>query len=154
MRTFAAIVAASALILITGCSGEQKTDSLSSSGGSKSPAASSASSLAGSYKGKIVPTGSKDDPAAKMAEGLAEMFSPELEITADNKFTLSVMGMPISGSVNQSGTDITLTPEKVMGMTPEEAKKLNASSPGSPEPDMKPMKGTVAKDGTIMVKDE
>lgn len=152
MRTLATLVVASVLVLASGCS--SKTEQLSSGSGDGKPGASSTSTLVGSYKGKIVTEGAKDDPAAKLAEGLMDMFSPELEITADNKFVLTMMGMPISGSVVVAGSDLTMTPEKIMGMTPEEFKKQNAKNSMSQDPDMKPLKGTVGKDGTITVKDD
>lgn len=154
MRILATLVVASVLVFAAGCS--TKTEQLTSGSGDNKPGAGTSSSgLIGHYKGKIVPAGAKDDPAAKLAEGLAGLFSPELEIQEGNKFVLTMMGMPISGSYGQSGENITLTPEKFMNMTPEELKKANEANKGGmqQEPDMTPMKGTV-KDGKISIKDE
>lgn len=154
MRSLSALALGVSLLLLTGCGDTAAKDNLSGSNGSKTTSTQSGSKLIGSYKGKVETAMNKDDPAAKMAEGMMDMFAMELEITPDNKYTLSMIGIPQTGSVTESGGDITLTPEKIMGMTPEEyLKTMQASNPTAKAPDMNPMKGKIEADGKIVIKD-
>lgn len=110
-------------VLLVGCSG------------------ASQQSLVGKYKGEFkMPEAEKDNPMAKMAEGMMGLFSFDLELKAENKFTMTVMMMPIGGDWSLSGKTITLTPKTVMGLTPEEFEKQNAKKGGT---------STTAKEGTL-----
>lgn len=104
--------------------------------------------IVGKWSGKIdMPKGEKNDPMAKMAESMAQLFlgGLSLELRADNTFVLNVM-VPIEGTYTRSGRNLTLTPQKVAGMTQAEAKKMREAE-GKPSPDMGPMRGSIAADG-------
>jgi hypothetical protein len=78
----------------------------------------------GKWKGEFkVPETSKDDPMAKMAEGLMSMFTFNLELMADHKYKLLVLIVNMEGDWSMKGNQITLTPTKIMGLSPEEYKK-------------------------------
>lgn len=128
MKTITLLLALFSLLLV-GCSG------------------GSEGALLGKYKGEIKLTEEqKKDPMAKMAEGMMGLFAMDLELKAEKKFTLTVMGMPIEGDWVKSGNTLTLTPTLIMGLTPEEAKKQNKSGTMSKEAD-KPLRLEVQPDG-------
>lgn len=87
--------------------------------------ASDAKPLKGKWVGKMeAPKDQKDDLGAKMAEGLMGMFGDmEIEFPSEDRFVMTVMGLPASGSVVRKGDEIVLTPTMAMGMSVEEAKK-------------------------------
>ncbi len=151
------LIAASALLAgaLVGCS---KSDSAMSSdnksqGGSGATASNTSDdSLVGTWQGELkMPEASKDDPGAAMAKGLGDMMAGmmNLEIHKDQKFTMSMMMIPIDGSYTREGNTLTLTPEKIMGMTPEEFKKTQSkNNPAASTEDMsKPMKMVLSEDG-------
>lgn len=109
--------------------------------------------LIGMWKGEIqMPKAAADDPMAKMAEGMAKMLMGrlKLEIKPGNAFVLNMM-FPIEGTLARKGSKLTLKPTKMMGMTPDEAKKA-AAEQGAADMDMESMTATVSKDGkTITV---
>lgn len=115
---------------------------------------SSEANVVGKWKGELkMPSLSKDDPMAKMAEGLMGMMAMNVEFKADHKFTLTMMGMPIEGDWAMSGNTVTLTPTTVMGLTPEEAKKKFKSSgslSSSQDDPSKPIKLEMQSDGKTM----
>lgn len=118
--------------------------------------AQQSTSLEGKWVGKLqLAKAADDDAAAKMAEAFAAMLgSADLEIKPGYKYTLSMMGLPIEGSYSITGSKITLTPELIAGMTPEEAMKKGAEK-GATEDPSKPLTGTVSADGTkITLSDE
>lgn len=147
MRLNIAIVAAG--LLLAGCS------SSSTSGGSVPNTSGAVDTKAfpriGTYAVKVDTGKPKDDPAAKMAEGFAEMLSMDLEIAPDNHFIMSAMGAPIEGAIVVSGDSITLTPDHIMGKTLDEYKKLmeEEKRPVASDP-AKVMKGSISKDGTVI----
>lgn len=173
MRTFALIGAICSALIITGCgAGTETVTDKSSKDGTITQTKPAVSSIAGKYKGEIELPKKEETKDAKadttkdlgkdlgeaMAEGLTDVFtsiiSMELEITPDDKFTLSMMGIPVTGSLTRAGDQITLTPEKVMGMTKEEFEKQQAAQGKKVgEQDMSPMKGTVRPDGSIVLED-
>ncbi len=159
MRKIAALCAITSLIL-AGC-GSTATDKPAADGGGSTSAASegrltASAELAGEWKGKVkAPPAKEDDIAGKMAEGMAGLFDFNLEIKPDDTYTMTVMVLPITGKLTRNGEDITLTPEKVMGMTPEEYKKSQPPNQMMKEPDMKPLKGKISSDGkTITIVDK
>lgn len=115
--------------------------------------------IVGKWKGELkMPEAKSDDPLAGMGEAFAKMLlgSLTLEIMPDDKFRFTMMGMPIEGTLKRTGNDLELTPETVMGMTPEEAKKMQ---PEGQKNDMfsndQPMVGTISADGqTIVMKNK
>ena len=133
MKSFALILTLLALLLM-GCSG-----------------GASQQTLVGKYKGELkMPETSKIDPMAKMAEGMMGLFTFDLELKAESKFTMTVMMMPIDGEWTLSGKTITLTPKTVMGLTPEELKKENAKKGSTMAKDdsmEKPIRLEVQADG-------
>lgn len=109
--------------------------------------------LIGTWKGEIqMPQAAKDDPMAQMAESMAKMLMGrlKLEIKPGNQFVLNMM-FPIEGTLARKGSSLTLKPTKMMGMTPDEAKKM-AEGQGAQNMNMDSMTATVSKDGkTITV---
>lgn len=95
-----------------------------------------------------MPDAKKDDPSAKLGEAFANMMSFKLEINPDDTYVMTALVVPITGKLTRNGDEITLTPEKIMGMSPEEYKKANANKQGAMEPDMKPLKGKVNEDNS------
>lgn len=146
MRYFGLALSAALLISVCGCS---KQDSVTQSGAN--PAAESggatqaSNSLMGTYKVVIdMPEGKKDDPGAEFGKAMTGMLAggAKLEIQDGNRFKLTLMGMPVEGPYTLDGKKITLTPDKVMGMTPAEAQKMNPNG----KMDMTPMVGIVSDD--------
>jgi len=130
-----------AAFLIAGCS---------SKSGSVSAVIATGPDIVGKWKGKVDMPKS-DDPMAKMAEGMTSMFTSNLvlEFQPGDKFKFTMMGLPIEGSVERKGLDLTLTTERAMGMTVEEMKKSN------PTFSQEKMFATISADGSkITVKDK
>lgn len=105
----------------------------------------------GHYKGKIESKASDDHPAAKMAEAMVSMMMPSLDVQG-NRFTMTMMGMPMSGDLRRRGDDLTFTVTEFMGLPAEEFKQLKTDSAKS---DLdKPMKGKIVKGGKqILIED-
>jgi hypothetical protein len=78
------------------------------------------------------PKNEEERMAQEMADAFAQamgaMMSFELTINEDHTFVLTMMGMPIEGPWTQNGDRLTLTPEKVMGMSPEDFEKKEGTS--------------------------
>lgn len=130
-----------ALVMVAGCS--DKPSTAVGGGGAKN-----LPNISGKWKGKIeMPESSKDDPMAKMGEAFASLFlgTISLEFADPDKFTLSMMGMPIEGKVTRSGNELTLKAETAMGMTMEEAKKMNPKASSAPMDEE--MLATISADG-------
>lgn len=108
--------------------------------------------IVGKWSGKIdMPKSGKDDPMGKMAESMAQLFlgGLSLELRSNNTFVLNVM-VPIEGTYARSGRNLTLTPTMVAGMTQDEARKMRQAD-GKATPEMKPMRGSIAADGSNIV---
>lgn len=109
--------------------------------------------LVGKYKGEFeMPEASKDDPMAKMGEAMMGMMSFDLELKEQNKFTLTMLIIPIEGDWTVSGKTITLTPKTVMGLTPEEFAKQNSKDGGTTSKTdqmEKPIRLEVQSDGKL-----
>jgi hypothetical protein len=71
----------------------------------------------------------------------------ELEFPSEDRFSITMMGMPMEGNVKRSGNDITLTPDRIMGMSIEEFKKQQGNGTTSDEP----LKLTMSADGKSML---
>ncbi|MBC8063992.1 MAG: hypothetical protein H7Y17_04125 [Chlorobia bacterium] len=117
--------------------------------------APSQSNLVGKWKGEVkMPATTKDDPMAKMGEAMLGMFTFDLELKAENKFTLTMVFIPIEGEWSMSGNVVTLTPKTVMGLTPDEFAKEQAKQKNnttSKTEDMrKPIRLEVQADGKSM----
>jgi hypothetical protein len=98
--------------------------------------------LEGKYKGSI--EGAQDNPFAQAMGG-----NLSLELKGDKTFLLNLV-VPIEGKWSASGTKLTLTAEKVMGMTVEEMKK-NAP-PNADQSDMdKPLEFHIQDGGKKLV---
>jgi len=79
--------------------------------------------LVGRWKGKVELGGSlKSTQMGAMAGGFANMIQPQLELRPDKTFTLSMSVAPIDGAWKLEGNQLTLKPQKVMGMTTDEVK--------------------------------
>ncbi len=131
-------------------------------GCSSSPSVSQAAKpkeadITGKWSGKLeVPKTATDDPAAKLAESMVDMFGEfVLEFKAGDRYTLTVMGMPTEGAYVRAGSNLTLNPEKIMGMTVEEAKKeaAKAGRTSSQDPGA-PIKGSFSADATTLTLDD
>lgn len=126
-----------AALLVVGCNKSAST-------GATSPA-----EVKKSYVGKWVgnpemPKVDKQDPSAEMAAGMMKMMgSIQLEFESETRFKMTMLGMPIEGKVTQEGDTLTLQPETLMGMTPEEARKDS-----SMKMEEKPIKLKLSADGT------
>lgn len=133
--------------VLLGCKGGEPTTAQK---GASSPTASTvpAPGIEGTYKVDLkMPEGKKDDPAAEFGKAMTGMMQmmfsgSKLEIQSGGRFKITMMGMPVEGPYVLDGKKITLTPDKVMGMTVEEAKKLNPNN----TMDTKPMTGSVSED--------
>ncbi len=149
MRTRVAFLSALTLCLVlAGCSGSSTAPTAGP--GTTSSSAPAGKSLVGKWKGQIdAPKGTaKDDPSAKMAEAFASMFGDmELEIKEGDRFGFTVLGITSEGPITHEGDKMTLTPEKIMGKTVEEFKKMNEASGKSNADAGKPMSATVSADG-------
>ena len=90
-------------------------------------------SVVGKWKGEVLqtpkPAASNNDPSAAMAEAFAKqlMGNVSLELKQDNTFTMQLAMFPLEGAWTTSGSTVTLTPTKFMGMDAAKAK-------GSKEP--------------------
>lgn len=126
-----------AALIVVGCNKSTSTGATSSAEAKKS------------YVGKWVgnpelPKADKQDPGAEMAAGMMKMMgSIQLEFESETRFKMTMLGMPIEGKVTQEGDTLTLEPETLMGMTPEEAKKDS-----SMKMEQKPIKLKLSADGT------
>jgi len=70
----------------------------------------------------------EDQFGKKFAQGLADSFKVDLELKADKTFDMNLIFMPIEGTYTVSGSELTLTPTKVMGVAVEELKKRTDSA--------------------------
>lgn len=134
MKRTGLLFAFAALMAVAGCKG-----GVMGIGGPKSP------DISGKWKGEIkMNASSKDDPMAKFGEAMAQMMlgNLTLEFLPGDKFKLSMMGMPIEGSYQRSGNELTLKPEQAMGMSAEEMKESD------PKFSTDTLKATVSEDGT------
>lgn len=108
------------------------------------------------WKGELkMPEAKKDDPGAQMGEAMVKMFTAglKLEFPDEGHFKLTLMGMPMEGDVERNGDSLTLKPMRLMGMTPEEAKKASKNSSAMSDDFSKPIEGTISADGgTIVLK--
>lgn len=98
----------------------------------------------GKWKSDIKTSAStSNDPQAKMMQSLMSIMSMDVEIKADHKYKMTVMGMvPIEGDWSMSGSTVTLDPKTVMGVSTEEfLKEQKAKNPGT-------MAATNANQGT------
>ena len=58
-----------------------------------------------------MPKGTEDNPMAKMGEAFGQMLLGDLtlEFQPGDKFKLTMMGIPMEGTVERKGLDLTLT---------------------------------------------
>lgn len=134
-------------VAVVGC-GSKDSDLVVAGGKDGAAAATGTASLAGKWKGEIkMPETKSEDPMAKMGEAMAQMLlgNLTLEFMEGDKFKLTMMGMPIEGSVKRTGNDLLMTPESAMGMPIEEARKAN------PQLKDEPLKGTVSADNSEII---
>ncbi len=112
-------------------------------------------SVVGKWKGKIdmpEPKTEQEKAMAKMMEGFAGMMTPDLDLREDKTFTMNMM-IPIEGTWVQSGKTVTLTANKIMGMTVDEAQKMAAQQNKGVTQNQdlqKPMILTISEDGKSM----
>lgn len=101
-----------------------------------------------------LPESDKDNPMGKMGEAMLSMFTFDLELKEKNKFTMTVMIIPIEGDWTLSGNTVTLEPKTVMGLTPEkfaeQQKKNNPGSMASTNQVDKPIRLEIQPDGKTM----
>lgn len=110
-------------------------------------AKASGAGIVGKWRGEIsVDVGDPSDPAAAMAQQFAAMFSGNLRLEIDSKhqFTMSLMGVPIEGSVKTSGNKVTLDPATIAGLSKAEAQ---AQQPNSK---IETLSGTLSADGKTL----
>lgn len=103
-------------------------------------------SIIGKWKGRIdMPKSESKDPGAEMGEAFVKMMegmlNPRLEFLSETEFKMLIMSMPVTGRVELDGRKIRLIPEKLMGMTPEQAKQA-----GNTNFDSEPMEGEISED--------
>ncbi len=142
------ILVFAAALFIVGCVGTSSTTSVPTMGETVVKTKVS-SELLGKWNGKVnkKPV-DKADPGAKMGDALAEMFTEglTLEFPDDSHFKLTLMFIPMEGSVERDGKNLTLKATKIGGMTEAQAKELK--QPGAKGPEFsEPMTATVSEDG-------
>lgn len=144
MKRIAILWVLAALLAIAGCG---KEGALGAKGSDPE-----APKLVGKWKGELkMPKSEKEDPMAEMGAAFAKMLlgSLTLEFTSEDRFKLSMMGVPVEGKVERKGNALTLTPESAMGMPVAEAKKQN------PQLKSDPMEAEISADGSeISLKDK
>ncbi|MCH8274113.1 MAG: hypothetical protein IH851_04925 [Armatimonadetes bacterium] len=111
--------------------------------------------LIGSWTGELeTPSsggtaGGEGTPEAEqaMADAFTAMMSFDLELKSDHKFTLTIMMIPMEGNWELEGDEVTLTIEKVSGMSVDEIVKM-----GGPEAaaGQEPMVLSISEDGKTM----
>jgi hypothetical protein len=137
-RLLSFAVLLSALVLLNGCTSQ-------STASKEAAPAAGGPDIVGKWKGELkIPEASKDDPGAKLAEAMSSMMlgSLTLEFMPGDKFKLSMMGIPVEGTVKRNGLEMTLHPERAMGVDAEEMKKQNANFSGED------IQATISADGT------
>lgn len=154
------VFAIAAALALAGCSTVQSAAEarnakfdLGGSSASSKPSDSSWKGLSGSYKGEIeLGAADSNDPGAALAKGMGDMFAGmmSLEFPEAGRFKMSMMGLPVEGSATLDGNRLTLTPETMMGMKPEELEKLNKDKGAANAGDMKPMSGEVSDGGATI----
>ena len=89
-------------------------------------------SFVGEWSAKLEMTSTDENVSPEMAEmgkAMADMFgemlSMSLSLNKGKSFRMTVMMMPIEGNWRQRGNSLYLTPEKIMGYTEDEIKKLS-----------------------------
>ena len=103
--------------------------------------------LVGKWTGDLtIPESEKDNPMAKMVQGM--MGSLSLELKADKTFSMSMI-FPIEGTWSVSGDTLSLQATKMMGMSMEQAKSMAKSQgkAGNVDEMDKPMQFTISADG-------
>ncbi len=115
-------------LTLAGCVGTSTTTSVSIE---SKPVASKGlpSELLGKWNGKVnAKPVDKADPGAKVGGALLEMFTEglTLEFPDDSHFKLTLMSIPMEGSVERNGKNLTLKATKIAGMT----EGLHTSSSG------------------------
>lgn len=121
------------------------SDSLNAASPRNAP---SPAGIVGQWKGELkMPKAAANDPTAKMAEAMGQMFMSgiSLEIREDDTFKMTMMGMPFEGRVAKTGRKLILRPQKMLGLTVQEAKKLSGKNGSSFTSD--PMKAELSADG-------
>lgn len=117
------------LFAAVGCSGDsvQTVSKIGKASDSIMAQKSSDSSFVGKWKGEISfpETDGKSDASTEFAKSLAQSFFDNitLELNADATFSLNMM-FEISGTWEKHPEGIALKPEKFMGMTMDEIKKM------------------------------
>ena len=117
--------------------------------------------VVGKWKGKMdlskemAKDKNKNDPNAQMGAAMANAFASmmnfSLELKADNTFNMTMVMFPVEGKYSVSGDTVTLTPEKIAGMTMEQAKAMQKDKGGAGSMDAnKPMKLKISPDGKTL----
>lgn len=109
--------------------------------------------LIGRWKGRIeLPKASKDDPAAAMAEAMVGALASSIELSFDEAdgFKLSLMGLPMGGTYEFDGKNLTLHPKTFMGMSESEINSMVPKGEKGPKDFTKPMEGSISGDNTTI----
>lgn len=140
MRTWVLVLFA--FLVLVGCKSGSSTGSTTST----APKGGSATGgdLVGVWQFEPDPS-KKDDPGAAFAAMLGGLF--DFEFTSDTTFELSMLGLLAEGKVERKGNEVTLTVERVGGMSPEDAKKNKVTTDNEPLV----FKGEISSDGKTMV---
>ncbi len=127
MRLLIAFSLALSALLLAGCGKGADTNM---AGGTTGSSTADESKLVGKYMAEFtLPPDKKDDPMAKMAESFVKGMM--IELKADKTYTMTAMGIPIEGKWSASGDKVSLTVEKMMGMSKADAQKMNAKNPNA-----------------------
>ena len=104
--------------------------------------------IVGKWTGSLGAGADTTSPGAQMASKMLGALS--LEFKSDHTFSMTMM-FPFEGTWTQSGSTVTMTMTKAMGMDVSELKKMSASQGGaaSSEAD-KPMVLTLSSDGQTL----
>lgn len=138
MKGFAILAVLGMLLAMAGCN--------KSGGLGAAVEKTNAPNIVGKWKGEIeMPKASKDDPMAEFGSAFAKMFlgNLTLEFTENDRFKMTMMGIPVEGKVERKGLELTLTAETAAGMPMDEARKNNPATPKNDK-----MSATIAEDGS------
>jgi hypothetical protein len=116
--------AVAALLMVCGCSKPAADGTAINPGTTASSAQVDKSALVGKYNAHVPDSGATDEQA-KRRKIMADMT--HLELNADDTYLLSAGGAPMEGKWTVSGGTVTLTAEKILGMSREDIDKQLAA---------------------------
>jgi hypothetical protein len=147
------------LFVTVGCSGDsvQTVSKIGKASGNIMAQKASDSSFVGKWKGEISfpESNGKGDASTEFAKSLAQSFfnNITLELNADSTFLLNMM-FEISGTWEKHSEGVALKPEKFMGMTMDEIKKMAEEDGQSLDMPVENLYLEALPDGSLRAKEE